>query len=1252
MIVAALVLAVLVKTQAADTVFPGQAWELATPESQAVDSDKLQAAVSYLEQSGGANGVQRLVIVRHGRIIWQGPEADVQQRVWSVSKAFASTAHGLLIEDGKCSLDTLAMDVNPALGEHYPKVTLRHLATMTSGIDGVGGAYDCDDQGRCDANALVELLPPFFPPGAKYMYWDEATQHYGNILTRLAGEPLQDYLQRRVLGPIGITQVNWQNDSTRKVPNWTGGLEISARDLARFGHLYLHRGNWNGRQLISSNWVDQATRVQVPPSIPNALPNSTRTGSGRYGFHWWPNGVTPEGRQPWPDAPHGTYARSGYNNNHLFVLPAWNIVTVRLGLDEQEDEITDAEYNVFLRKLGEAILDPVIEGDPCVWHPLTIRFRGPVTDEAARDPNPFLAYRLQVSLTSPTGRRHSVPGFFDGDGHGGKTGNVWRVRFAPDEPGRWRFEAAFRQGDQVAISLEADAGKPIAFDGQDGEFEVLPRDPAAAGFLKWGRLVYAGGHYLKFMDGPYWIRGGTDEPENLLAYAGFEDTTPSHTYADHVADWRPGDPDWGDGAARGLIGAINYLASRHVNSMYLLTMNIGGDGGDVWPWAGSPNPKGATENDNLHFDLGKLRQWEMVFAHAQRQGVFLHFVLNEAEAANKRELDNGELGPERKLYYRELIARFGHHLALEWNLCEEYNLQFNFGPERVRAFADYIRAVDPYDHPITVHSAGDPVEMLRFTYGDKRFGLTSIQLNQRPIHEVTEAIRRATAEAGRPLPASLDEFTLDRGQAQSHLPVDDAGGHRREKLWPTYLSGGMIEFILDDLLDTDSFKTPQREALWQYVWHARRFMEEHLPFWEMEPADELISGAATIKVGTGRGNSIQLGPQVFAKPGAVYAIYLPQAQPAGRLDLSSASGDFQLRWYNPRTGAFEGAARGIRGREAIELGDPPSEPLQDWVMLVQRVPAEEPWVVYEGGEGPGKGKHIVFVAGEESYRSEESMPLMARILSQQHGFKCTVLFAIDPRDGTINPQVKDNIPGLEALATADLLVAFLRWRELPDEQMQWLVDYTNSGKPILGIRNATHPFRYQKRPDSRYARYDSQSKDPAGGWGRLVLGETWVSHYGRNLVESTRCDVAAGAAEHPILRGVRPSFWLPDDVYGISATLHGDCTPLLLGQPLVGWKPEDPAHPDKPPIPIAWTKSHTGAAGKSARVFTTTMGHGDVFQVPDFRRLIANACYWCLGMESQIDPTANVELIGSYEPGPVGGQGLKKGVRPADLRLR
>jgi len=580
-----------------------------------------------------------------------------------------------------------------------------------------------------------------------------------------------------------------------------------------------------------------------------------------------------------------------------------------------------------------------VDGRLVTWHPITITFEGPQAAETDNSPNPFLDLRLQVVFSGPDKQRFVVPGYFDGDGQGGSAGKSWRVRFTPDVPGDWHYEAKFRQGPGVAINLAEVAGQPLEAPNISGSFNVAPRDPEATGFLKWGQLEYVGQHYLKFRDGPYWLRGGTDEPENFLAYAGFDRTPASHRFADHESDWRDGDPDWGDGRGRAIVGALNYLANRHVNSIYFLTMNVGGDGQDVWPWSGRIKPGGSPDNDNLHFDLAKLGQWETVFSHAQRRGIFLHLVLNEAEEANKRELDNGELGPERKLYYREMIARFGHHLALEWNLCEEYNLNFAFGPKRVRAFADYVRAIDPYDHPVTVHSAGDPVEELRFTYGDPRFSLTSIQLNQRPIHDVTEAIRSATRQAGRPLPVSLDEFTLDRGQRASHIPVDDAEGHRREKIWPTYFSGGMIEIILDDLLRTDSFKKGQREELWRYLWFARRFMEQNLPFWEMEPADELSKGGGTIPVGIGNGKSVNLGPQVFAKRGQVYAVYFPIASPTGALDLTDLKGRAGQRWFNPRTGEFVGKEVEIAGGGDRPLGPPPNEPNADWVVLIVIRPA-------------------------------------------------------------------------------------------------------------------------------------------------------------------------------------------------------------------------------------------------------------------------------------------------------------------------
>ena len=923
-----------------EIIFPGKNWQQASPESENVDSEKLEFAVDWLEQNVPFDGVKRLIIVRNGRVIWQGPEVDQLQRVWSVTKAFTSTAHGLLDDDGKCSLDTRAKDYAVALNDYYPDVTLRHLANMTSGYDGVGGTYNCDPEGHCDDNSLVDPLPPLFEPGTKFLYWDEAAQQYGFVLTKIAGEPLDCLLNRRLLKPIGIQKIVWELDYTGKALNWAGGLEISASDLARFGLLFLNRGFWKGEQLISAKWVDAATTVQVPLSIPDAFPVTKTKGSGIYGFHWWSNGLRSDGTKRWPDAPFGTYARSGYNNNDLFVLPAWNMVIVRLGLDQGERvngfTITNTIYNDFLKRIGLAILDPVVEGNMKVWNPLTINFRGPIANETDHNPNPFLDYRLQVMFTGPSGQHYNIPGFFAGDGHGNAEGDVWQVRFSPDEPGTWQYEAFFRQGEQVAVSLDSSSGQATSFDGATGILEIAPGDPDAPGFLKWGRLLYAGGHYLKFKDGPYWIRGGTDSPENLLAYKGFDNTIFSHCYAEHEEDWRPGDPDWGNGKGRAIIGAINYLASKHVNSIYFLTMNIGGDGSDVWPWVDIKHPGGSHENDNLHYDISKLRQWGIVFNHAQQLGVFLHFVLNEAEEANKRELDDGELGVERKLYYRELIARFGHILALQWNLCEEYNLYFDLGHERIRRFADYIKRVDPYDHPMTVHNDNDPLESLRFTFGDERFSMTSIQLNQKRIDLLTEQFREATTKAGRPLPVSMDEFSIDIGQDPIWIPVDNASLWRKEKLWPTYLSGGNIEFILGDLLETESFKTPERDKLWDYVWYARSFLEG-LPFNEMKPNDKLLTGAGTIEVTHNLGKDhYNMGAQVFAKPDEVYAIYLPTASSTGVLDLSHVKGSFRLLWYNPRSGNFEGSVQKVKAGSYVALGNPPSDVEEDWAVLLKR----------------------------------------------------------------------------------------------------------------------------------------------------------------------------------------------------------------------------------------------------------------------------------------------------------------------------
>lgn len=311
--------------------------------------------------------------------------------------------------------------------------------------------------------------------------------------------------------------------------------------------------------------------------------------------------------------------------------------------------------------------------------------------------------------------------------------------------------------------------------------------------------------------------------------------------------------------------------------------------------------------------------------------------------------------------------------------------------------------------------------------------------------------------------------------------------------------------------------------------------------------------------------------------------------------------------------------------------------------------AKGPWLVLQGGDGPGKGKHIVFVTGDEEYRSEDSMPQLAKILAVHHGFKCTVLFAINKETGEIDPETVDNIPGLEALKTADLMVLFTRFRELPDEQMKYIIDYTDSGRPIMGLRTATHAFRYKKHPESPYAKYSFKDKQFDGGYGRQVLGETWISHYGGHQKESTRGLIAKGMENSAIVKGIE-DIWGPSDVYGIT-TLAGDSKPLIMGQVLVGMNPDDKPNPEKELVPVAWTKTYSGASGKRARVFTTTMGHGGDLKNEGFRRLLVNACYWCMGMEGKIPAKSDVDIVGSYDPNPIGMGKHKKGLKPSDHKL-
>lgn len=307
------------------------------------------------------------------------------------------------------------------------------------------------------------------------------------------------------------------------------------------------------------------------------------------------------------------------------------------------------------------------------------------------------------------------------------------------------------------------------------------------------------------------------------------------------------------------------------------------------------------------------------------------------------------------------------------------------------------------------------------------------------------------------------------------------------------------------------------------------------------------------------------------------------------------------------------------------------------------------YVVYEGGDGPGAGKHVVLLTGDEEYRSEEGLVQLAKILAFRHGFKTTVLFPIDPQDGTINPKVNDSLPGAEQLDTADAIVMGLRFRRYPDEVMEHFVSAYLAGKPIVAIRTSTHAFKYPADSNSKYKHYSDQDKQWTGGFGRQVLGEKWVGHLGTNHKEATLSIRVDEAKDHAVLNGVDEIF-APSGAY--EADPMPDSTILMRGQVLAGMSPDSPLEDggkNDPLQPVAWVREHTNETGTTNRVLCTTMGAATDMLDEGLRRLLVNGVYW--GLKLDVPRKADVTIIGDYDPSDYSFEGFRKGVKPSDLAM-
>jgi len=565
-----------------------------------------------------------------------------------------------------------------------------------------------------------------------------------------------------------------------------------------------------------------------------------------------------------------------------------------------------------------------VRGELKKWHKVTLAFGGPASSETA-EPNPFTDYRLTVTFRSGD-TAYKVPGYYAADGGaadtGAAAGNVWMVHFAPDKVGKWTWTASFRTGQNVAVSDHPDAGKPVdSIDGKTGMLSIAASDKTGRDFRARGRLEYVGRRYLRFAEtGAWFLKCGADAPENFLAYEDF-DNTPNHggrrkSWEPHVRDWRDGDPTWRDGKGKGIIGALNYLASEGMNAFSFIPLTIHGDDKNVFPYVTEKRPF-------TRFDCSKLAQWEIVFEHADELGLYLHFKTLETE--NELLLDGGDLGLERRMYYRELIARFAHHLALNWNLGEEIN---NASTEQKKTWAAYFWNHDPYQHHIVIHNGANHYDLLGPDSHLTGFSLQTNRPDFRNVHNRTLNYIRRSQKAGKPWVVACDE----PGDASHSLrPDNDAGNShtdgRKNGLWGNVMAGGAgtewyfgYKHAHSDLTCED---WRSRDRWWDDCRYMLTFFGDYkIPFQHMQN-DNAKSSADD--------------DYCFFKPGEVYVVYLKQGSTT-QLDLSGTRGRFSVRWYDPRNGGElqTGSVNSVSGGGKRRLGQPPNARGKDWVVLIRR----------------------------------------------------------------------------------------------------------------------------------------------------------------------------------------------------------------------------------------------------------------------------------------------------------------------------
>ncbi len=762
----------------------------------------------------------------------------------------------------------------------------------------------------------------------------------------------------------------------------------------------------NDKMVGNENFSDEPGEVavlhytiQVPePGRYYVWARTFSTGSEDNGLHFGLDGQWPESGQRWQtvekDAWHWDCKQRTANEHSGVPMQLWLDVdkagehTLMLSMREDGAEVDQiilakspdfrpegvtytatadekAKRKANLARQPDGKAGITVSGDLKQWHKVTLTLDGPFAAEHDNEPNPFTDLAFNVTFTHESGSpKYTIPGYFAADGNAGESsvefGTKWRANLSPDKPGTWTYTTSFTQGKNAALD---GGGEPIkTYHGKTGSFKILPTDKKGRDFRGQGRLTYVGKHHLQFAGSKqYFLKAGPDSPENLLGYADFDGTESGKKgnslkrWQPHVKDWQAGDPTWKDGKGKGIIGALNYLTAKGCNSFSFLTYNAGGDGDDVWPF---------TERDaKFHYDCSKLDQWGMVFDYATNHGIYCHFKLQETENDDNRggdkkkekmietSLDGGELGPERKLYLREIVARFGHLLALNWNLGEE-NTQSS---DEQRAMLDYIAKVDAYQHVRVLHTyPGQQKKVYTPLLGDQSALMgVSLQTKFDDAHEETLDWVVKSDEAKKPWVVAHDE----QGPAGLGAPPDpgyegfngtahekkqdggsEAEGHvkadgytiddiRKATLWGNLMAGGAgVEYYFGYKLpqnDTQCQDYRSRDKSWDYCRIAIDFFQENkIPFYEMKNANALI--------GNDKNDNSKF---CLAKSGELYLVYLPKGGNT-EVDLSGITGEFKVSWFNPREGgSLKDSGKPVTGGSKVQLDAPDT---QDWLAVVTK----------------------------------------------------------------------------------------------------------------------------------------------------------------------------------------------------------------------------------------------------------------------------------------------------------------------------